>query len=118
MAFPRDLQKDLALSSWNITGQTPSRTAKAPRGLPVQEAYLFGSRARGDWLNESDVDVILVSESFASQEFYQRMVDVSRHWDGPEALEALCYTPAEFSNKKSRLNIISDAMSYAVRIPT
>lgn len=84
--------------------------------LPVQEAYLFGSRARGDSLKESDVDVVIVSAGFKKYDFFQRMVEVSKKWNGPEPLEALCYTPEEFSKKKNQIGIVKEALTRGIRI--
>jgi len=86
-------------------------------GLQIQAAYLFGSRARGDALKESDVDVILVSQDFADQDFFERMTHMYRFWDGPESIEPLYYTPDEFSKKKSQITIVREAMKDAVPIP-
>ena len=35
----------------------------------IQKFMLFGSRARGDWLLNSDVDIILVSNDFKKLKF-------------------------------------------------
>lgn len=60
---------------------------------------LFGSRARGDNLLESDYDIIIVSKDFEGINFIKRMALVQDLWDGLYRLEAFCYTPEEFDRK-------------------
>ena len=43
---------------------------------------LFGSRARGDNLIESDYDIIIVSKDFEGINFIKRMGLVQDLWDG------------------------------------
>ncbi len=64
----------------------------------VDEAVLFGSRARGDHLLTSDVDLIAISARFAGTRPHRRLADLHDHWD-PELpfLQVLAYTPDEFS---------------------
>lgn len=64
----------------------------------LREAYVFGSRVRGDHLHRSDLDVIVVDERYAGTPFTQRGLDVLRDWPYtiPE-LELFCYTPEEFA---------------------
>jgi predicted nucleotidyltransferase len=44
----------------------------AERGIQVDAMYLFGSRARGNDTSDSDIDVLLISPSFASKSFWAR----------------------------------------------
>jgi predicted nucleotidyltransferase len=45
-------------------------------GIAVEALYLFGSRARREATPDSDVDVLLVSPTFASQGFWARCAKV------------------------------------------
>ena len=85
-------------------------------GFKVNEAYLFGSRAKGNALKTSDVDVILVSEGFASMNWFERMTFAYRKWPFKESLEPLCYTLKEFEKKRSELGIVMDAVNTGVRV--
>lgn len=78
--------------------------------------YLFGSRARGDFLKHSDYDVIIVSDKFEGTNFIRRMIDMQRYWDGRELLEALCYTRQEFEKLRNGINTVSHAMKYAKKL--
>jgi len=76
---------------------------------------LFGSRARGDHLRNSDYDVILVSTDFEGMFFTRRsalMYDFWNHW--PIQIEPLCYTPEEFEAKKKQIGIVSQAVREGI----
>lgn len=64
----------------------------------LHEAYVFGSRVRGDYLHRSDLDVIVVDDRYEGVPFLERGMDLLREWPHtvPE-LELFCYTPAEFA---------------------
>ncbi len=82
----------------------------------IQRMILFGSRARDDWLYNSDVDLILVSDNFKSINFLQRMREISLLWDCDLLLEPLCYTPEEFERKKEEVGIVRSALKYGIEI--
>ncbi len=87
------------------------------RRFPLERAILFGSRARGTELEESDYDVILVSESFAEVSFTERIRAVQDAWDLPEALEVFCYTPAEFRRQQGRISTVAEAVREGRSLP-
>jgi hypothetical protein len=71
---------------------------------------LFGSRARGDYLKDSDYDLIIVSERFKNFDFRERIVKVYELVDRPVRLDVLCYTPEEFERKKNQICIVKKAV--------
>lgn len=79
------------------------------KDFPLQKALLFGSRARNNWLYTSDVDLLLVSESFDKIAFLDRGKHVYQYWDSPLELHVVCYTPKEFARKKEQLGIVQQA---------
>ena len=77
---------------------------------------LFGSRARGDYLISSDVDLIVIRDDFANTSFPQRMVFLHEHWDFPYYLEGLPYTEEEFARLQRTSSVVQDAIRYGIEI--
>jgi predicted nucleotidyltransferase len=75
-----------------------------------QLVLLFGSRARGDALEGSDVDLLVVSERFRGVPFLERGARVLVDLDAPFAVDVLCYTPEEFEGKRRELGVVSAAV--------
>ncbi len=81
-----------------------------------QNVYLFGSRARGDYLQGSDIDIIVVDSSFEGISYLERTSKVRRvirevlekH---PIDVDVIALTPDEFRDlAKRRTNIVGYAM--------
>lgn len=80
-----------------------------------ERVLLFGSRARGDALRESDLDVIIVSASFDGTAWIERPAMVLRAMPTQAApIEVLCYTPEEFARKREQLGIVRAAVEDGV----
>jgi hypothetical protein len=79
-------------------------------------AIVFGSRARGDALSTSDLDLILVSPRFASVPFLERPVRVLELLGYPCGLELLCYTPEEFDVKREEMGIVRIALEEGITL--
>ena len=80
------------------------------------EVYLFGSFARGDWLKNSDIDIIVVSSSFKGMEIHERYKQVRLLADRELSFEILTYTPEEFEELKERSVILKDASRYWIKL--
>lgn len=88
-------------------------------GIRVEEAYIFGSYARGDYLEESDVDLVIVSSSFEGMRFMDRLDLVYRiawrlrlsPW-----IEAIPLTPGEARERVKGSYVLRDASRYWVRV--
>ncbi|HLD75478.1 MAG TPA: nucleotidyltransferase domain-containing protein [Candidatus Norongarragalinales archaeon] len=81
---------------------------------PDTKMYLFGSRARGDYLKSSDYDFIIISGHFEGQDFLERITEVLRRTKVNFAAEILCYTPAEFAKKRKQIGTVQSAMKDAI----
>lgn len=72
--------------------------------LHVDQAFLFGSHARGNVREESDVDLLIISRDFVRMPFMQRLELLNQLRTG-SALEApmdiIEVTPFEFSSFRS-----------------
>lgn len=84
--------------------------------IKLEKVILFGSRAKDDYLVDSDYDFIIVSPDFSKMHFLERMSFVYDYWPSDLALEALCYTPEEFNRKKEQLTIVKVAVDEGIEI--
>ena len=84
--------------------------------IRIRRAILFGSRARGDALKNSDYDLVLVSPDFAGVHFLDRIALVLDFWDDDRDLQPLCYTPEEFEAKRRRIGIVRRAVEEGVEL--
>jgi uncharacterized protein len=75
---------------------------------------VFGSRARGDALRASDLDLLVVSERFRGISFLDRASTVLTDLDLPFGADVLCYTPEEFGRKRRELGIVRQALKDGV----
>ncbi len=85
--------------------------------ISIKEVYLFGSYARGDWLKESDLDLIVVSTDFRNMKFTERLDlvnEIAWRLRITPPLEVIPLTPEELRRENV---IISDAKKYWVKIP-
>jgi len=86
--------------------------ALVDKEIGVDEAFPFGSTAKGKRQKTSDVDIIIVSRSFESIPHHERPGVLENLWNYSEELESLTYTPEEFDRAKSRL-LMREILSYA-----
>ena len=89
---------------------------KVKKYFEIDKAILFGSRARGDYLLSSDVDLIIVSKDFKNLQFRQRMEELLMFWDEKIDLEVIGYTPEEFEKKKKQIGIVQQALKEGIFI--
>jgi len=76
---------------------------------------LFGSYAKGTWIEDSDIDLIIVSDDFKNIPFTKRLDIVnSVVWEeGIEPyIEALPYTTEEFKVKIKKSIVLLDASKH------
>lgn len=89
---------------------------KLRKKFNIQKLLLFGSRARGDNLKNSDFDFIIVSKDFEKKRFILRASDLYDYWDQKVDIESLCYTPEEFERKKKQLGIVKTAIEEGIEL--
>ena len=78
------------------------------------KVLLFGSRITENATEDSDIDVIVVSERFKTIPFLNRMEMILRLTRFPKHVDYICYTPEEFSNAKESSLIIENALEACV----
>ena len=76
----------------------------------------LGANARGDWLAESDIDLIVISSTFEGLDLGKRYLKVRRLLPDGLSAELILYTPAEFQRAKKKSMIIKDAMKHWVKL--
>lgn len=77
-----------------------------------RKAYLFGSVARNEADEHSDVDLILIRES--EKDFFHRVTEVMDLVNAFGAADLLIYTPEEFSRMVVTSRFVAKAVEEAV----
>jgi predicted nucleotidyltransferase len=86
------------------------------RAFRPSSVLVFGSRARGDALKDSDLDVLIVAEGFRGIGWLDRPVRVSTECDIRFGVELLCYTPEEYARKREELGIVRTATAEGLEL--
>jgi len=90
--------------------------AKLSRHIEVREAYLFGSIARGDSLDVSDIDLLVVSPSVHGLRKDERISLAHRAWRFEKAADIFLLTPEEFKRALEHSVVLRDASRYWIKI--
>lgn len=88
--------------------------ARIRKDLPDAKVLLFGSRARGENLESSDYDIVVLSDSFKDTKMPNRFERVYRHWDHAYEADIIPYTHDEFEEFSRRLSIAGKAKQEGV----
>ena len=70
-----------------------------PEQTKIEKIILFGSAARGDFSQTSDLDIAIIEDT--EERFVRRAEKHYRKISVPCALDLLVYTPAEFKRMKA-----------------
>jgi len=83
--------------------------------LPLECVILFGSRARSDFMENSDLDMIFVGDF--KESFIHRSAFIYEHYKLSFGLDAFCYKADEF-NKMFHEGVVSilDAIDHGICI--
>ena len=82
----------------------------------ILKIILFGSRVTGDFSEDSDFDLIIVSKAFRGKDIIKRCGLMYEDWDYNFAVDFICYTPEEFKERKEQVSIVSEALRTGVII--
>ncbi len=82
--------------------------------LKPELVLLFGSRARHTAREESDIDIIIVSQAFEGMHFLKRMPFMLRLVRFPRHIDFLCYTPDEFKQIRHTSAIVQEALQEGI----
>jgi len=84
------------------------------RTITVNKAILTGSWATGRYLEDSDVDLIIVSDDFSKMPISERLSYLQRKWTSKIPLEAFGYTVKEFRALRQKSTYVKDAVRNGV----
>ena len=99
-----------------IKSEVKKYVKKLNKKFKVEKSILFGSRVGKDYLDTSDVDLIVISKDFSHLSFRKRMGEVIEYWDGDVDLEVICYTPEEFEKMRKRIGIVKKAVEEGITL--
>jgi Nucleotidyltransferase domain. len=73
---------------------------------------MFGSRIKGTATEDSDIDIIVVSDYFKDTAFVNRMPVLLKKLRFPKHIDALCYTSEEFATIRNSSTVVIDALEH------
>lgn len=80
--------------------------------IPINKVILFGSIARGKYNQDSDLDLIVLSDAFGKISFMKRLELLSRARGRKHvkmAMDILGYTPEEFKEMPKESVVLKEA---------
>lgn len=93
------------------------------KALPVlisvfkpKEIIIFGSRISGKAHENSDIDVVMISDSFKNIPFIKRMPLVLKKAPFEKHVDYICYTPGEFNHLRYKSSVLMDALESGERV--
>ncbi|MEA3401196.1 MAG: nucleotidyltransferase domain-containing protein [Armatimonadota bacterium] len=86
------------------------------RRVGVEDAIFFGSRARGDERPHSDLNLVLLSESFEGRPLGKLLPELQREWKLDLQLELLPCTPQHFEEMQEWNSLAREAAERGIRI--
>lgn len=89
---------------------------KFKKMIGAEKIILFGSYARGEYDEHSDVDLILVSKNFEGKKFHSRFKGLWLKWKFGLPVDFIPLTPREFERQKKRVSIVSEALKEGIKI--
>ena len=78
------------------------RKALEARGVKIDRIILYGSWAKGTQREDSDIDLVVISEDFKEKDFWQRINMLSDAiYEVFVPIEAIAFTPEEWEKGDS-----------------
>jgi len=80
------------------------RNAIESRGIRADKIILFGSYATGQYREDSDIDIVVISRDFENKSYWERIDILSDAiYALFEPIEATAFTPDEWQSRESIL---------------
>ena len=86
------------------------------KDFSVNKIIFFGSRTGEEYLEHSDIDLVIVSEDFEGIDFTKRMSRMYDYWKSDYDVDFLCYTPKEFEKLSRMITIVREALNKGIVI--
>ncbi len=84
--------------------------------LKPEKVILFGSRVQGKAEEPSDLDVVVISETFAQIPFLERLAFMMRRFPFPKHVDYLCYTPEEWRRIYPKSFLLEEAVRTGLEV--
>jgi predicted nucleotidyltransferase len=84
------------------------------RNITIRQAILTGSRATGSYMEDSDVDLIIVSDDFSKMQLSDRLRYLQKQWKSRIPLEAFGYTVNEFRTLQRKSTYVKEAVRTGI----
>ena len=83
-------------------------------GERFQRTIVFGSRARGEGREDSDIDMVLVGKAFTTIKAPNRFGTVLQAIRSEGGVDVLCFTPEEFAKYRRWPGIVKAACEEGI----
>ncbi len=82
-------------------------------GIRIERAYLYGSYARGEETDDSDIDIAIVSSDFSDDRFTEALRLKALRWKIDMRIEPMPISPEDFNESNP---LVSEILSYGILI--
>jgi len=83
-------------------------------GVMVNQAYLFGSYAKGKVLEGSDIDICVISPDFGKNYYEEKRLLNKLALQTDPRIEPVAYSPTDFQNKYDTL--VDEVTRFGIRL--
>jgi predicted nucleotidyltransferase len=108
--------KDIKLMKEYLISKLREFARTVSERIDITKMIFFGSMATGEAHKDSDIDLIIVSQSFRRVSFWKRAIALYDYWDLDYPVDFLCFTPEEFEKKIRGVTIVSEAVKEGIEI--
>ena len=76
----------------------------------IKKVVVFGSSVKGEFREDSDIDLIVISDEFEGVSPLKRPVKLYLEWDLDYPVDFFCYTTKEFEKLEKRPSLVREAL--------
>jgi len=85
-------------------------------GISVDSLFFFGSRVRGDYLEDSDIDLLVISPDFKNMDMFKRLILLNRPWNYVIPAEITGYTKEEIKRLSKFSGYVREAIKEGIKL--